>query len=418
MRSLRCLLLVAVLGARALPAQRAYTLDELLERALSGNLDLRAARLRADSARAEIRVARGWPNPTASLTPANPYQFTVGAPVDLGPQRLYRVRAAQRGATASVSDVRDAERQVRFAVRAAFFDLVLADTVRDVAREERDIFLDLLAADSARVRAGSAPESNLVKSELELAKAEAALAAADAAVRTARVALQAAAGITRPDTGFRVSGSLMMQPLPALDGALAPASGAAPAANTAAALGDSAVDRRADVEAARWRTRASEAARSFATAQLLPVPELALVHQTPEPFPNGQHYAVGVGAQLPVWNWFSGERARARSAVEQARVAEVRTRAQAWAEVSLAADQFRATTLVARRLDGRLLEKSRGALETARYAYRAGAVSYLELREAVRTYGQIRAAVATAGHDYWVSAYAVARALDREVVAP
>ena len=60
----------------------------------------------------------------------------------------------------------------------------------------------------------------------------------------------------------------------------------------------------------------------------------------------------------------------------------------------------------------------RTALETARFAYSAGAISYVELLDAVRTYGEIRADAATAGHDYWVSAYAVTRALDREVVQP
>ena len=181
---------------------------------------------------------------------------------------------------------------------------------------------------------------------------------------------------------------------------------------------DSALDQRADVGAARQRTRASEAARRYATAQLLPIPELALVHQSPEPFPNGQHYALGVGAQVPVWNWFAGERARAAASLEQSRVAEVRTRAQARSDVASAINQFRAAAQLARRLDQRLLDKARGALATARYAYAAGALSYVELLDAVRTYGEIRVDAATAGHDYWVSAFAVARALDREVVTP
>lgn len=378
------------------------TLDQVLAQAIRANPDLRLARLRTDSSRAEVRIARSYANPEAAVTPNNPWQYSVAAPFDVGPQRTYRVRAANDGAQAAVHDVRDTERQVRFTVRATFFDLVLADSIRALMREQHDIFRDLLAADSARVRAGDAPERNLVYSELELAKSDADLARADAAVRAARLALQAAMGVARPDTGFRVTGSLAMRPVPAL----------------AAALDDSTIATRPDVKAAALRTQASEDSRRFATSLLVPVPGLLLVQQRDEPFPNGQHYAFGISAQLPVWNWFSGERERADASVEQSRVTEERVRVQAYSEIAAALDEFHAAEGLARRFDAGLMTKARTAFETARFAYAAGAISYVELLDAVRTYGEIRAEAATAGHDYWVSAYAVARALGREVVQP
>lgn len=378
------------------------TLDLALTRALRDNPDLRLARLRSDSSRAEIRIARSYANPELAITPNNPWQYSVAAPLDVGPQRVYRVRAATEGAAAAGEDVRDAERQVRFAVRAAFYDLVLADTLRQLSREQNGIFRDLLAADSARVRAGDMPEGNLVKSELELAKSGADLARADAAVRAARLTLEAAMGLARPDTGLRVSGSLALRPLPALDTAIA----------------DSLIGDRADVRAAHVRTEASVATRRFATSLLVPAPALLLVQQRDEPFPNGQHYALGVSAQIPVWNWFSGERARADASVAQSQVSEARVRVQAYAEVAAALDEFRADAQLARNLDAGLLAKAAAALQTARFAYTTGAISYVELLDAVRTYGEIRTDAASAAHDYWVSAFGVARALDREIVSP
>jgi cobalt-zinc-cadmium efflux system outer membrane protein len=392
----------AALASAPLPAQGSLTLDQVMAQALRENPDVRLARLRADSSRAEVRIARAYANPDIAITPNNPWQYSVAAPFDVGPQRTYRVRTANDGAVAAGHDIRDIERQVRFAVRSAFYDLVLADTIREITREQHDIFRDLLAADSARVRAGDIPERNLVKSELELAKADADLSRAEASVRAARIALQATMGVARLDSGFRVRGSLATRPLPAL-------SASAP---------DSVVAQRADVLAARVRTQASEDSRRFATSLLVPVPGLLLVQQRDEPFPNGQHYAFGVSAQLPVWNWFSGERDRADASVKQSRVSEERVRIQASAEVATAYDQFRAAELLAQKLNAAMLEKARAALETARFAYTAVAMSYVELLDAVRTYGEIRADAATAGHDYWVSAYAVSRALDQEVVQP
>ncbi len=396
-------MLAAALACVAAPlrAQRAPTLDEVLATALGRNFDLRAARSRADSAWAEVRVARAYPNPSVGVAPQSPYQYSLSVPFDLGPQRLYRVRAGRAGADASDADVRDAERLLRFDVRAAFMDLLLADSLRAVAHDSRDLFRDLLTADSARVGAGDAPARNLAKSELELAKAEAALTQADAGVRAARLALQAFMGVSRPDTGFRVSGSLAVMPIPSF-----------------AALSDSVIDARADVRAAELRSKVSEENQRYARAELVPLPDLSVVQQRGAPFPNGQFYALGISAQVPVWNWLSGERARADASVQQSRAAEEKTRAQARTEAITARDQFEAAAQLARRFDSGLVRRARGALDDARYAYRAGAISYVDLLDAVRTDGEIRADAATAAHDYWVSAAAVARALGTEIPIP
>lgn len=384
----------------ALQAQHALTLDEVLATALRDNPDLRAARARTDSARAEVRIARAYPNPVVNVAPQNPYQYMLAAPLDLGPQRTYRVRSGQSGAAAAALDHADVERQLRFLLRQAFYDLVLADSSRDVTRDERDIFRDLLKADSARFRAGDAPARNVGKSELELAKAEAALTRADALVRSSRLLLQALMGVANPDTGFRVDGTLSVSAIHA----------------PAVEAGDSALARRPDVGAARHRTDASEDARRLATAEFLPVPGLTLVQQRDGPFPNGQHYALGFSVQLPVWNWFTGERSRAAASLTQSRVAEEKTRLTARTEIITAADQVRSTAELARRYDAGLLEKARRALDDSRYAYRAGAIAYVDLLDAIRTWGQVRADALTAAHDYLVSVSSLSRATGKDVL--
>lgn len=401
---LAILALIALPGhaLRALQGAAPLTLEQALSQALARNADVRLARLRYDSSRAEVRIAKSYSNPSLAVAPNNPWQYSVAAPLDIGPQRTYRVRAANDGSVAAVQDVRDTERQIRYAVRATFYDLILADTLREIARQAHDIFRDLLAADSSRVRAGDMPERNLVYSELELAKSGADVAHADALVRASRLALQAAMGITRPDTGLHVVGSLAVRPLPAL----------------AEAIDDSAINERADVRAAEVRRQASEDSRRFANSLLVPVPGLVLVQQREQPFPNGQHYALGVSAQIPVWNWFSGERERADASVQQSRITEERVRVQAYTELAGTLDAFHANEQLARQFGAGLIEKARASLETARFAYTSGAISYVELLDAVRTYAEIQTDAANAGHDYWVSAYAVARALDREIVRP
>jgi len=110
------------------------------------------------------------------VIPGTPFQQSVAATLDLGPQRIFRTQAAGRGTTATRLVLADVTRQVTFRVRQSFYDVLLADSLRAIARERRDIFRGLLAADSVRWQSGDVPERNVTKSELELAGAEADLA--------------------------------------------------------------------------------------------------------------------------------------------------------------------------------------------------------------------------------------------------
>src|SRR5262249_29433844 len=90
------LLLGVLLVASSRPgtAQTPLDLSTVLAIALENNPDVVTARLRLDSASAEQRIARALPNPTASGIANVPYQYSITAPIDLGPQRIFRTRAA------------------------------------------------------------------------------------------------------------------------------------------------------------------------------------------------------------------------------------------------------------------------------------------------------------------------------------
>lgn len=387
---------VARAGAQAPPPD----LDEVVAAALRANPDLVGARLRADSARAERQIARALPNPTYTAIPNVPYQHSITEPVDFGPQRLYRTRAASDGVQAADLDQIDVARQVTFAARQAFMDLLLAQALREVAADQRDIVLQILASDSARVRSGDAPERNLVAGEVQLARAETALARAEAGLRGARLALQQIMGVSSLDTALTVRGELRYRPVEIPAESLAPLA----AAN------------RPDLAAARLRVAQSQALRSLANAQLVPTPAVTITYQQGQPFGNGRQYQFGGVFTLPLFHWYGGERRRARDAEAAASLQLRRIQVQLGADVVAALDSYRASRTLAERYEAGLLDKARAALETARYAYRAGAASRLDLLEAIRAWADTRADYYTAVHDYWVSVYALDRALGRDLV--
>jgi cobalt-zinc-cadmium efflux system outer membrane protein len=364
------------------------------------NPDIQAARYAVDSVRGEQQIARSFPNPAFAYAPGVPSQYLVSQQLDVGPDRLYRTRAAGHGKEATAQDLQDVVRRVTFAVRTGYYDLLLANALLDVNREQLDIVRQFLAADSVRLAHGDIPARDVAKTELEVAQAEAAFAKATASAHAASIGLQVLLGIVHPDTAFTVAGELHYRPVNLSEESIA-------------AL---AVAHRPDLQAADQRIAQGHALHSLATARLFPTPELSLVYQPSEPFANGSNYAIGLGITVPLFNWNSGERTRARAGLEQAELTRRRVGTQVQGEVATALDSVRATKALAERYEGGLLAKARTVLDTERYAYHAGAVSLLDLLDAIRQYGRTRADYYTAVHDYWVSLAAIDRAVGQDVV--
>ncbi|GAC1648778.1 MAG: TolC family protein [Gemmatimonadaceae bacterium] len=388
----------ALVGAQeAVPVKP--TMAEVVAYALVRNPDLLAARLRVDSAFGERRIARAVPNPTFVTIPGIPFQYSLVEPLDIGPQRVYRTRAAGHAVVAARYDVEDATRQLLFSVRQSFLDLLLAEALRGIASEQRDIFLQLLRADSLRFNGGDLPARDVSTSELQFVRSDAALVRAEVGARAARLALQVLMGVRRPDTAFRVTGALSYRPL----------------AVSLDTLRGTAFASRPDLAAARERQTQSRSLRALANSAIIPVPGVGVVYQ-PDPFASGSHYALAVSLSLPLLYWFGGERQRAAASVTAATIARQRAEAQAESDVAVAGDNFRAIRDLAQRYESGLLPKAAAFLETQRFAYQQGAASFLELLNAILTYGAIRTEYTTALHDYWVTAYALNRAVGRELV--
>ena len=399
--------LLCVGALRPVRAQQpaAWTLERVLAVALRQNADILTARLRVDSAHGEQQIARAIPNPVLNSAPNQPWQYTVTLPLDVTPLRFLRTRAAGRGADAARSDVADVVRQVSFAVRQAFYDLMLAERQRELAGERREIFRQLLTADSARLRSGDIAQRDVTRAEVEYARAEADLLRADAQLHAARLTLQLLMGVAAPDTGFAVTGELAYRPV------------AIPVESLSAV----AASLRPDVRAAQERVAQSEAPSTLAGRLWIPLPQVTFSHSSGpfdrgELLSNGTANAVGFGFTMPFLYWNGGERERSRAGLQQAQVASRRVQAQVATDLAMALDAYRSARGLAERYEGGLLAQADSALEMARYAYRAGTASLIDLLDAIRTYADTRADYNIAVHDYWVAVYGLDRAVGKDLL--
>jgi len=375
-------------GPRPAPG---LTLRGAVDSALKNNLDLRTARSTGDSARSETRIARALPNPIVATVPNTPFQYSATLPLDIGPQRTFRVQVSDLGARAAQSDIRESARQVVLAVRRAFMDVLLADARREIVAGRRDVMRQLVVADSARVRAGDLPEGALIRSQIELIRAEADVERTGIDAQSTRLVLQGLMGVAVPDTALRVEGDLQYHDID-FD----------PDARARTALAD-----RPDVMASRDRESQSVAAQEFAHSLVLPVPQLSYVRQFDGPFESGHYYAFGIGFELPILNQYGGQRERADAAHEAASYARRRAESQAVREIQTAIVEFRAQRTLVHRYESGVIAKMEQNVDAARYAYSRGATSLLEVLDALRTQQDMLTDYRTALHDYWVAVYTV-----------
>lgn len=396
------IVLGAAIASVAESAQAQVSLKAAVNFALGHNPDLIISRLRADSAVTEVRIARALPNPVVQTTPGVPSQYAVFIPIDVGPQRHYRVRSQRIGLSAVAHDTSDMRRQVLFSVRQAYCDAQLSVALLGIAREQRDIVRELLLADSVRLRSGAVALREVVRSRVELLRAEAFVARAEANVRSTRIALQLVMGIASPDTGLAISDTVQLTSLWVPSDSLA---------------GRSAM-RRPDVLAALDRVNARRSDVGYARSLLVPTPNVGVVDQPRQPFTSGSHYALAVGFALPVFNWFTSERSRAGASLKMATLAGTRQRVQIRAELVETLDSVQTARSMLGRYETGALALSDSAVAMARYAYASGATSLVDLYDALRTEGALRAEYVTALHDYRVSVFALRRAAGVEPEDP
>lgn len=399
----RTLWVVMALAAASLGAQQAaprapassvapLTLAAAVDSALRNSPDVLIARSVQDSARAEGRIARALPNPQLAAVPNTPFQYSATVPLDVGPQRQGRTRVSELAITAAGADARETARQIALAVARSYTDVLLADARRGIVVARREIVRQLVAADSARVRAGDLPERALIRSQVELIRADADLARAGIDAETSRFTLQGQMGIAHPDSALTLADTLAYRPV------TLPDTGAALLLN---------IERRPDVAAARARLAQSAAAQQLAAAYLVPVPQISYVRQFGTPFESGRYSALGVGFELPIVNGYRGQRDRAAAGHSAAALATRRVDATAEREITVALLEYRAQSGLVRRYESGVIERVAQNVEATRYAYRRGAASLLEVLDALRAQQDVLNDYFAALHDYWVSVYAL-----------
>jgi cobalt-zinc-cadmium efflux system outer membrane protein len=389
-----------------LPAR--LSLEDALRIAEARNPQLVVAQQVAVGSEADVIAARKRPNPAFTLSSEGipvserdrpPFfdnqelVFGVQQELEPGGRRRLRTEQAQHGVEASQASVRDALRQLRFEVRRAYMQVVLARADDEVARTTLEEIDRVLALNRARYEQGELSGVELRRLQVERFRFADDVFAAELGLRNARSTLLALLNVRPLDQPFDTADGFPSTPA-------APAAAALPEGAQAAVA--RALANRPDVEAAR---REQDRARAGLQLQRsLRTPSLAVGAGLKRDFgTNGLVFNLAV--PLPLFNHNEGGVARAGAEERQAaaRLAAAETR------VSLDVQEALNTVDVSRRrltyVEGEHLNNALEARDIVLASYRSGAATLIDYLDAQRSLREALRIQNRARFDYQISVF-------------
>lgn len=362
-------------------AQTPVSLQDV-QRAAAGNLDVSIAQRTLAAARGDVVAADHAPAPQLTVKasqmdlqhgigPGNLFadkridkSLGIDWTLERGNKRELRTRAAVASAQAARADVQEAIVQQQIAASGAFFDLLAAQEKLAQVREIAAASGQIAQMAQRRVHAGDLSRQDAARVEIEAERAAADARSAEADRARAAIALAQVTGLPEP--------LVAVGDWPALD--------ATPQADLAA------VERRADVRAARERVEAAQRALDGALA--LRKADVT-VGASYDHWPGTSTGLVELRLQVPlageVGYAYQGEIERARAQLAQADDQLEKTRRTAAADMARIAQDLRSAQARAASYTGTIVPRAKEVAQGAEYAYGRGAMPLTDLIDARRT---------------------------------
>ncbi len=331
--------------------------------------------------------------------------IVIQQPIFMGGRLDAAHKAAQYSRDAEAQGKRTIEEEITFQVTRAYRTVQVAEAFQKVAAEALDL-LEVHEHDvTILVEKGANPEIDLLRTRTELANARTELNAADNAVDLAHSALKNLLVIPLEES-VSLTEALGRPPKPEDD---------------LSRLTELALPRRPEISAITSKIAAAEQALKAAKGEYMPSIALEGRYEYMKgdfrDLEGGYHWTVGMGAQLPVWNWgkTAAKVREAQSQLAQARIEHDKTKDRIRLEVRQA---FLNLGKAEKNIEAAesALKTAREAYRHARVRYRAGEGTNTDVLDARTSLTRTEATHTQALFDYNVALAALQRAVGAKVV--
>ena len=399
------------------------TLDQAINACLLADPKLRAGWETVTQAQADLLTSSLLPNPTfladgvllpfRKNTPDRPVgppqaDFQLGMPVDwfLFGKRAAAVQSARLGVDVSAADYADQVRLRIAAVVAAFFDVLEARALLDLARQDHDNLRRVESITAERVKLGGVGTVELDRIRLSVFDARREVRSREVTLAAARSKLRALLGPYGCDPSLDAAGGLDV-PRPA----------AAPTAEEARALAE---ETRPDIISLKRQIARAEAAIHAERTKAYPTvtPTLALTRQYQKALevPDAPSWDVSLTLSVPLFDRNQGNIAKARSTEAQTALTLQAQLLDLRAEVEQAVDAFRAAYANVTSLDPEQLKAARNVRDKIEAGYKAGGRTLLEVLDAERAYRDANRTYILGQSTYWHSLHKLNAAVGKQVL--
>jgi len=329
----------------------------------------------------------------------------VQQPIFMGGRLIAAHKAAQYSRDAQAQEKKTIEEEITFQVTRAYRTVQVAEVFQKVAEEA----LNLLEAHehdvTILVEKGANPEIDLLRTRTELANAQTELNAANNAVDLAHSALKNLLVIPLEET---VSLTEALGRLPKPEEELS-------------SLTELALAQRPELSAIASKIAAAEQALKAARGEYMPSIALEGRYEYMKgdfrDLKGGDHWTVGMVAQLPIWNWgkTTAKVREAQSQLSQARIEHDKTKDRIRLEVR---EAFLNLGKAEKNIEAAesALKAAREAYRHARVRYRAGEGTNTDVLDARTALTRTEANHTQALFDYNVALAAIKRAVGEMVV--
>ncbi|MBU6272419.1 MAG: TolC family protein [Betaproteobacteria bacterium] len=384
-RGLAALLGLIFAGVSATSAAApTYTLEALIDRALSESPALATSRAQQAEARAGLITARALPNPEIVIEPGRLVPRLAGEPAGASTAlslsqpienpRLRVARSASAEARVGVALAETGVTQSRLvaAVRERFFELLRLRAEQQALQEDLILAEQIRDRIEVRVRAGEAPRFDSLRAEGEVAGVRRSLEATRLRIREAQVGMRQLVGPSL-ETDFELGtsdiDSRMLEEADYL------------------ALRRRVEDRNPEIALAREQWSAADRLTALERTRIVPQVAIRASH---EHDPAARLTRLGLQVSLPLLDRREGPIAEAIAQTERARVALVQRRFETEAAFEAAWQAYQVARSQVQAIEGGVLARARQVLAIAEAAYRLGERGILEYLDAQRQFRLVR----------------------------
>jgi cobalt-zinc-cadmium efflux system outer membrane protein len=407
------------------PVESGISLNEAIMGCLSADPKLRAAWEEINKAKGDLLTSSLLPNPTLTgdgllmpltraFTPTNqggPPQtdWLIAFPIDwfVFGKRAAAIASARLGVEVTAADYSEMVRQRVSAAIAAYYDVLEAHALLELAKQDLENLRDVERMAKERLKVGGIAEIDVDRARLAVFDSQRELRRRETALVSAKAVLRALMGRLDFDPSFAAAGSLTVaEPAEPL------------AAEEALAVAE---QERPDLISLRRQLAKAEADVGLEQRKAFPnvTPSAGYTRQfqaTTIGFPDASSWNVLLNMSLPLFDRNQGNILKARSVEAQTYSLLQGQLVNMRAEIEQAVQEFKMAHTNVTADDAKQLENARSVLARVKAAYKTGGKTLVEVLDAERAYRDTYRLVISSRSSYWHALYKLNAAMGRQIL--